>query len=449
MVFPIQSNRLVLLLPAVALLMVCQASFAQDSASVARLPEPLTLEQALSLADDARHPELAIVQADHDIAAAEVEQAEANTGLDVSLLGRLRFVQPPDISPDQSHDDHQLSLFVRKRLYDFGRTGSSVEAADADLKGQQWRLIDARNERRIEIMARYFDVLLADLKFARDNEEMATAYVSYDKAKDRNELGQLSDIVLLKTESYYQEVRHRRFESQANQRITRARLANALNRPDQLPATLVAPDLPGNDRNLPDVDELFSQAIDKNPMILALRERLRAGQERIDAARAEYLPTLDGELEVSRYSRKLGSYDDWRAGIVVDIPLYTGGRVSSSVLKERARMARIKALLNKQEMSIRQAVLETWSDLDTLRVEREEVRALHDYRELYLDRSRALYELEVKTDLGDAMVQTSEVRLRAASTEYRTALAWARLHALLGKPILKMQGPKQEQGGQP
>lgn len=56
-----------------------------------------------------------------------------------------------------------------------------------------------------------------------------------------------------------------------------------------------------------------------------------------------------------------------------------------------------------------------------------------DYRELYLDRSRALYELEVKTDLGDAMTEISAVRLDMAQAEFDWMMTQARLKALAGR----------------
>ncbi len=55
-----------------------------------------------------------------------------------------------------------------------------------------------------------------------------------------------------------------------------------------------------------------------------------------------------------------------------------------------------------------------------------------NYRDLYLDRSRALYELEVRTDLGDAMARSTEAQWLAAQADYRLLLAWARLDALTG-----------------
>ena len=54
-------------------------------------------------------------------------------------------------------------------------------------------------------------------------------------------------------------------------------------------------------------------------------------------------------------------------------------------------------------------------------------------RDLYLDLSRALYEQEVQADLGDAMVKSSEARLRTAETEFAIARTWARIGLLTGK----------------
>ena len=77
-------------------------------------------------------------------------------------------------------------------------------------------------------------------------------------------------------------------------------------------------------------------------------------------------------------------------------------------------------------------MVEVWNEIDNLGRQREQMRVLGDYRELYLDRSRALYELNAATDLGDAMVQVTDARLRSADTDYRLAQAWARLQALSG-----------------
>ena len=58
---------------------------------------------------------------------------------------------------------------------------------------------------------------------------------------------------------------------------------------------------------------------------------------------------------------------------------------------------------------------------------------MQDYRDLYLDRSRARYELDLQTDLGDAMVRFSDARLQAARVKYQLELAWEQLDAITGR----------------
>jgi hypothetical protein len=60
------------------------------------------------------------------------------------------------------------------------------------------------------------------------------------------------------------------------------------------------------------------------------------------------------------------------------------------------------------------------------------MRAQKDYRELDLDRSRALYELEVKTNLGTAMVEYTGAEREMVMTDFRIVLAWEQLDSLTG-----------------
>ena len=94
------------------------------------LPEPLTLEYALSLSD-ANQPELEQAFAELDFAQARERSVQAARGLNISAQLRGRYIEPSEMSTDRSHDDHSASLFARKRMYDFGRTGAAVVARAA------------------------------------------------------------------------------------------------------------------------------------------------------------------------------------------------------------------------------------------------------------------------------------------------------------------------------
>lgn len=410
---------------------LCWAGMAQ-SADVQPLPEPLTLQYALSLIDDGA-PSVRAEQAVQAQLDAEREGVAAENALDVSIEGRARWVKPPSIASDQDvTDDHKLSLFVRKPLYDFGRSAAKLEAAQQYSLGQEFHFQAFRNERRIAIMQAFFDVLLADMEYARDNEAMAVSYIALDRLRNRQELGQASDITVLEQEADYQRSRYQTALSENRQRATRARLANLLNHPGQLPSTLTPPSLDYTKRKLPEFEQLLDKALQQNPDIKALQAELVAAQQRVEAASADKYPRLEGELEASNYSRELGSSDRWRAGVTLQIPIYRGGRVDAAVASQRAKQYQIQAKLDQARNDLRQQVLDQYLAVQRSKLQRDKAYSEQDYRELYLDRSRADYELEFKADLGDAMVRLSEAQLGLAQTDYQLVLAWERLNALTG-----------------
>jgi outer membrane protein TolC len=251
---------------------------------------------------------------------------------------------------------------------------------------------------------------------------------------------------VLKAEQEYQQARRKRYASDVGRRASRSRLANLLNRPGMLPSTLVKPDLPDLKRKLPDVEQLERQALDHNPALKSLRARIKAAQQRVQAARAGNYPVIDGELETSAYNRELGSTDRVRAGILFRMPLFTGGAVSADVARQQAALRQVRAELARKEMDVRQAVLEAWQHVYVLHAQQDAARVNADYRDLYLDRSRALYELDVNTDLGDSMVEYTAAQLYNARTRYQLALTLARLNALTGKPVWS---PPKAGGGKP
>jgi len=81
-------------------------------------------------------------------------------------------------------------------------------------------------------------------------------------------------------------------------------------------------------------------------------------------------------------------------------------------------------------------VLELWLELDALLIQREQMQAQQNYRELSLDRSRALYELEVRTNLGDSMVRVTEAERQAMLTDFNIALTWEKMDVLTGGDVM-------------
>ena len=245
-----------------------------------------------------------------------------------------------------------------------------------------WHLLTPEQQSRLQLVRLFLDVVEADVAMAREDEAMAVAYVELDRARSREELGQYSTLKRSGLDMEYQKVRKTRSVSQARQRVTRSLLAAAVGRPGQLPSDVEAPVMPAWPEDLPAIDDLLAQAVDRNPVLA-----------------------------------------DWR------------GRVDTDVAA-----APLAAQL---ELDLRQAVLELWLSYSALRVRRDADVSQEDYRDLSLERNRTLYELEAKADLGDAMTQQTAARLARVETDHRIFLLLATLNALRGMPLLPVAGEEE------
>ena len=401
---------------------------AQQDPQVAKLPDPLTLEYALSLADEA-HPDLIIKDADILSAEAKKQKLKANNGLEVDIDLSL-FATNDDTSQNVWRQDHaRAGVIVSSTFFDFGYTDSLVSGADELKLSSQLAYHDARGKRRLEIMAAYFDVLLADLKFSLYNEAMAVGYVNFDKAKDRREMGQRTDLNVMRRESEYQRLRVRRYESENEQRQTREKLAEVLNRPGQPPGNLAMPQLDVLKRKLTDVEDLHQQAFEKNFHLQALRHEVRAAENDLQAARSSDGPELKGTVAAYGFETDSGSSDELRAELSLIYNLYEPQR-DASVAAELARLYKARAQLDKAESWLRLEILKIWHQLEELTVKREEAEVRLVLKELELERSRALYEMEVKADLGYSMSELTSAQLNSAMTDYQLALAWYKMDLL-------------------
>jgi outer membrane protein TolC len=408
--------------------------------SSAAVAERITLEQALA-AVDAAHPDRRIAQSDLALSRADREQAASRQDFTLFLDGSLRHGRRPD---GDWQPDNVGRIVARKPLLDFGRSSQAIAAADQEIAARQAALVSVESLRRIDIMARYFDVLLADQQYVADNEFMTVAFLEWDKARERFELGIGSRPDLLRLEASFQDWRERRNASLQRMRSTRQKLAHALYRPDTLPSELAEPALKDNGRPVPEYEALLAWVMERNPRVVALQAQAAAADARVASIRAERNPLLDAEVIGGGYSRESTTRDDLSAGLVFTIPLYQGGRVDARVARELAQKERHAAELEKLRLELADTLLATLQEIEWLRgSSRAAADKQVEYRDWALERARAEYELELKTNLGSNMAETQAAQLRRKQVEYRLALALARLEALSGGSLPLVEGAQQ------
>lgn len=413
---------------------VCAHS-ADDSDPRPAIPDPLTLDAALQLIDQ-EHPDLLSANAGRVRSEAERLDAESLTGVDARLRARLRWVEPNSNAALQQHDDHSLGLTVRKRISDFGLSDARLAASAASDVSAGFAYRSAERSQRVDVIQAFFDVIESDLLAAWHSEAMQVQFLRQEDIVESKNLRESSDLDVARADAEYQLALARSYTAQATQRTTRQRLAQILNRPRQLPSVVVHPELPLLEREVPEeVFPLIDEALANNAELRALEARMLAAQEGLSAARAADGPVLDAEGEMGAYTRDLGGNDQMRIGLVLEVPLSTGGRTQAGIAKARAALLDAQAERGRHELALRNEVLTIWQDLGLARYRRAEANANMALRDMELERSRKQFEQQVQSNLGSAMANYTEAEYRVAQADHALAMAWVRLDALLGREI--------------
>jgi len=399
------------------------------------LPQPLTLDLALQYVEDSGHFQVQSVNENLQQALAETEQARSNNDFRVNLSGRLSKVGVSELGDPEEDNDSVVSLFVRKPLYDFGKTSTRDQLAILNVELRQLEKEYLLEQRSLSIAQKYFDVLHADNEYLRHNEDLAIGYIRYDRARENRELGLSSELEVMESQAAYEVIRQNRANSENLQRYTRYLLAEELGFPDSPPSELTMPELVADRKIGDDVNALAERAFRRSLLVKIQHKKVEIARQQIEMSRHITGPTLDAELEFSEYARDGSTRDDWRASVFFDIPLYAGSTEKSAVSIASARHRRELAEYNRVRSEMRLKVLQLWQAIRQSELRLSGSLVNQEFRDMTLDRSRAEYELEFKTDLGDSMVQFSESRMQTYQARFELEMAWRRLQALVGTEI--------------
>jgi len=413
-----------------------------DSSSTVPLPTPLTLVDALSLANDS-HPDLRIAWANVSRAGIRLREVESSYGVNTLLELQPRVASSASVSGVDFEDDSRFGLVIRKRLSDFGRSDSRHVAASASVRSEEAAYQVRRNLHVLEVMEKFFAVILADLAYQAHDESMTVSYFRYKRLADRQaSFQQYTDMEVAERELAYRRAYVKRLRSDLTRRQARNSLALALGRPGELSADLAMPDLTVYARQeIPDYHELVDRVISTSPTLEVLRHRIEAAQASVDAVRKADFPVLSAEFEAWEYTDNTSANRDrFRANLKFVLPLFGSTGTKDVRLAEAHNVLfRLQSELTSAEYVLRDRVLELLHGLEVNRAQEVAAAAHEEYRGYYQDHSRALYELELRSDLGNAQAKAAAAMLESTRVRFQRALLWTELDGLLGRPSVLIQ----------
>jgi outer membrane protein TolC len=394
--------------------------------------DTLSLSRALEISESNGSPGLDVAESQILESSAELDSVKSKYGVRVKAELAPRYVYAIDDVGEDNINDSYYFLSTSKVLTDFGQTEKLSEAAEAELRASAIDFVSERFRRRLLIVRAYMNVLLSDLKYLADYEKMVVKFLRYDKKRERHELGEVADVDLLELESAYREELINSMRSENRQSESRAELAALLNRPDDFPATLNPININLDEVAIPEYEELLEKVLALNPELTAQQQRVKAAEAKLEHSKMTSRPVLDSALELGNYERRYGEGAKWRLGLNLTIPFREGGRLKAERAGRLAQLQQEQARYKEMKILLRKKVLELVQELRVLKTAVQSANLKLDYRDLYLDRSRSAYELEVQTNLGDAAAEMSEAQWYVKKVQFDLLLTLGSIDALQG-----------------
>ena len=142
---------------------------------------------------------------------------------------------------------------------------------------------------------------------------------------------------------------------------------------------------------------------------------------------------MSADADYTEYRREIPSRENWRAGVTLRIPLIESGIDKADVAVARAEWLAQSAELTLLQSRLREEVYRYWQSINQLQASSRALAAEQQYASRALDKSRGEYELERRTDFGDAQVRVSEIRYRKAKNDYQLQIEKMQLALITGQ----------------
>ncbi len=418
------------------LLLIC-VSIASVPVTAAEIPdEPLNLSAVLMFADSP-HPLLS--EAESYLESAKVISDFHNSAHQFNLEAILYPQRVDRAIPGgaNSLSDGSATLRLSHPVYDFGRRSADRSVANFEVQRSQHHLDYVLAQRRIEIMRRFFDVLIADLTYSVQDEKMTLSFLRFDRFLEEMEMFEAhAEVDVLKLETIYREEFAKRQEYSFNRIESRRNLALAMGFTDYVPRDVRMPDLSGYvEREVPEFENLLEQILATNYDLKQAELDLEKALMAVKVSDAKFMPQLDIVLEATEWEEKVGSRNSASIGLRFHVPLAARSQKNRDSRLSQIAVDRARAKLAETEHAVRKRSFELWKALTVYHLDISTAEVRLNYRDQYMDRARTLYELEEISDLGDAQAELLRASLEDYRTKFNLALTWSEIDALTGNQV--------------
>lgn len=388
-----------------------------------------------------KDPDYLAAQSDRDAILEEYTQAKAQM-YPVVNASYSNTRNERTMSSDASvynYESNNRSLTVRQPLFrkallvGLDRAQLRVSGAQANLKSQSFNLA-------IRLTGFYMDLVVAHqaLSAAQSNLLFMQGQLEASQRAYASGVGTVLQVNEARARTDLADVDVRTAKVQIE--VAREALATVIGESDPGVMRLDLAVLSSLNWTLPPLKVWTDQAMQESPLIQSVAAQVEVASQDIEKSRAGHYPTVDAVYQVTHSAGEsvtspTFSYKNNSLGVQLNIPLFSGGYVESTVRQAQAGLE--KARFNKQSTE-RQVIVQMSKDYKQVNDGLQRIEALsRSYKDLELAETAA--RLSLQAGVG-TRVQWLEVQARLAKTlqdlaeAYKPlAVSYVTLHALTGR----------------
>jgi outer membrane protein len=412
----------------------------------------LSLEEGLKIITETGR-DVTIARSDEDVARASVSLARSPWLPWVDLYGRetwLRY-QPASILPFSVpgastnsipvSQDQFLTYGVRatQLLYDFGKTSSSIDAAQYGLKARELGTGRLRNQAALDFITAYLDLLESDKLLTVAKEEV-TRYEAHKKdAESRYSAGVITKNEVLQVEVTLADSRQRLLTADNLRSLRESKIDSLLLKP--LNDAVQPDEITASPAAGMTLEDAWTSAEASRYQLKEIDAAIAAKEQVVQSTEAEYLPTfyVSGGYEYAE-NKYMVHQDNWSAIVGVNINLFSGGASNSKIGMAKAELRSLKLTREKLLDNIRLEVKNAYLDLRSSAQKIEVTKAASAQAEENLRLQRLRYEEGVGT--ATEVLDAVTLLTTAESNSWKSLYGFKRAEAVFlnaaGKDLVSM-----------
>lgn len=305
-------------------------------------------------------------------------------------------------------------------------------------KDKDYLLKLANYERKILVMRAFFDTNLATLYRQYILEQLAMDAIYYNRSKDFYPYGRTSDVELLEKETNMLLSSAKNYNAEENIYNNKSRLANLLELDVKQMPELERPNLQAYfEKKVLDNAKLLELALKNDPKMEQYNQKMQFLNRKLANLKNDY------DIQVSSIAmygnepqKTIGDENNrWEARLTLRVPFYDGEKNSNEIQATQISKNKLQIATDKYKTDLSLKIDELVSKLNYLKRLEKAYKVQFDYRNLYLEKSRIDYDLNRKSDLGDAMVQLSKAEYELEKNRYDFVITYETLNLLVGENL--------------